>query len=46
MRYVTVNRVMRPLRSPDQDELQSYSFDGEDRDKDPSSRWYARFDQN
>ncbi|RRU69641.1 type VI immunity family protein [Stenotrophomonas maltophilia] len=46
VRYVTVNRVMRPLRSPDQDELQSYSFDGEDRDKDPSSRWYARFDQN
>lgn len=44
VRYVIVNRVMRPLRSPDQDELQSCSFDGEDRDKDPSSRWYARFD--
>jgi len=43
--YVAVNRVVKPVRIPNPDQLHSYSPYGDCFDQESSARWYARFDQ-
>jgi len=44
--YVAVNKVVRPLRIPNPDQLHSYSPYGDCFDQESTDRWYARFDQD
>lgn len=43
--YVAVNKVVKPVRIPNPDQLHSYSPYGNCFEKDSTDRWYARFDQ-
>lgn len=43
--YVAVNKVVKPVRIPNPDQLHSYSPYGDCFDMDSTARWYARFDQ-
>lgn len=43
--YVAVNRVVKPLRIPNPDQLHTYSPYGNCFEEDSTARWYARFDQ-
>ena len=43
--YVAVNKVVRPVRIPNPDQLHSYSPYGDCFDMESTARWYARFDQ-
>lgn len=43
--YVAVNRVVKPVRIPNPDQLHSYSPYGDCFDQKSTLRWYARFDQ-
>lgn len=43
--YVAVNKVIKPVRIPNPDQLHSYSPYGNCFEKDSTDRWYARFDQ-
>ena len=43
--YVAVNRVARPVRIPNPDQLHSYSPYGDCFDMESTARWYSRFDQ-
>lgn len=43
--YVAVNRVVKPVRIPNPDQLHSYSPYGDCFDQESSARWYARFDE-
>lgn len=42
--YVAVNRVFKPIRIPDPDQLHHHMPDRESFDKEATLRWYARFD--
>lgn len=44
--YVAVNRVVKPLRIPNPDQLHSYSPYGNCFEEESTARWYARFDQD
>lgn len=43
--YVAVNKVVKPVRIPNPDQLHSYSPYGDCFDEESTARWYARFDQ-
>lgn len=43
--YVAVNKVVKPVRIPNPDQLHSYSPYGDCFDQESTLRWYARFDQ-
>lgn len=43
--YVAVNKVIKPVRIPNPDQLHSYSPYGDCFDEESTARWYARFDQ-
>ncbi|MGR6740009.1 type VI immunity family protein [Pseudomonas chlororaphis] len=43
--YVAVNRVVKPLRIPNPDQLHTYSPYGNCFEEDSTARWYSRFDQ-
>ncbi|WP_373386866.1 DUF3396 domain-containing protein [Pseudomonas alcaligenes] len=43
--YVAVNRVVRPVRIPNPDQLHSYSPYGDCFEMESTARWYSRFDQ-
>ncbi|HEC50552.1 hypothetical protein LCGC14_0443290 [marine sediment metagenome] len=44
--YVAVNRVVKPVRIPNPDQLHSYSPYGDCFDEESTRQWYARFDQD
>lgn len=43
--YIAVNKVVKPVRIPNPDQLHSYSPYGDCFDEESTARWYARFDQ-
>lgn len=43
--YVAVNKVVKPVRIPNPDQLHSYSPYGDCFDEESTARWYSRFDQ-
>jgi len=43
--YVAVNKVVKPVRIPNPDQLHSYSPYGDCFDEESTALWYARFDQ-
>jgi Type VI immunity for VRR-NUC len=42
--YIAVNRVLKPLRIPDPDQLHYHMPDRDSFDKERTLKWYARFD--
>lgn len=44
--YVAVNKVVKPIRIPNPDQLHSYSPYGNCFEKESTDLWYARFDQD
>jgi Protein of unknown function (DUF3396) len=44
--YVAVNKVVKPVRIPNPDQLHSYSPYGDCFEQESTDRWYARFDQD
>lgn len=43
--YVAVNKIVKPVRIPNPDQLHSYSPYGDCFDEESTARWYSRFDQ-
>ncbi|QAY93459.1 type VI immunity family protein [Pseudomonas sp. ACM7] len=44
--YVAINKVVKPLRIPNPDQLHTYSPYGNCFEEDSTARWYARFDRD